>query len=134
MEQRFPGVISDFSVGVDDAQLVYQIEIINPKTKSLIELSILAKNGEIIKHEYEGLKEDDADKLIVTQHMEAKKLAFSTIVQKTMQNNSSQLIDAELDHDLGINYLELELLSDNGMHKFAFDVDQGKPLPLLTWD
>lgn len=134
IETDYPGIISDFSVELNGNQLIYQIEVINPQNKQLTELSVNSENGSVINKKYKTIEDDDTDKLTAATQIKARNLTFSKIVQEAMENHSAQLIEAELDRDLGINYLELELLNSKGKYKLAFDVDQRKPLPLLTWD
>jgi hypothetical protein len=51
-----------------------------------------------------------------------------------MQNSKAHLLEAQLDKDLGIAYLELKVMDERGKHKLAFDIEKQRPLPLLKWD
>lgn len=134
VEAHFSGVISEFAIEKDNKQIVYEVDVINPDNNSITKLTLQSNNGNIIEQKTQPLNKDDADKLKAVQKMKAESLSLSQIVQKIIKNHSAYLVEAEVDHDLDINYLELELLNNNGKQKIAFDIDHQKPLPLLTWD
>ena len=134
IEQRFPGIISEFNAELEDGVLIYELAIINPKDHNITELEVRGRDGVLLRHHTEKLKADDTNELQAALKILQHKQSFSELVTQAMQQHQSFLAEAQLDRDLGINYLELRLLSADGDQKLAFDIDQQKPLPLLTWD
>jgi hypothetical protein len=66
--------------------------------------------------------------------LQRKQLSFSDLVSMAMKDKPGFLLEAELDHDLAISYLELKLLTEMSKNTVAFDIDNLRPLPLLKWD
>lgn len=134
LEQRFPGVIAQFNAVFDQGELIYEIEILNPQNNSVTELEVRGKDGILLRHETEKLAPEDHNEFKAALKVIEHKQTFSELIQQAMQQHQAFLVEAQLDRDLGINYLELELSTADGKQKLAFDIDQQKPLPLLTWD
>lgn len=134
IESQFPGVIVEFETDVDNGVLVYEIDLINPDDHTTTELDILAGSGEILKRKVDRLEADDMAELAAVKLLVQKKLSFSQLVEMAMQNSKAHLLEAQLDKDLGIAYLELKVMDERGKHKLAFDIEKQRPLPLLKWD
>ncbi len=60
-------------------------------------------------------------------------MAFSELVRLASQKHQGKLLEAQLEHDLGISYLEFKMVDENGKRKHAFDIQKLKPLPMLQW-
>lgn len=134
IESQFPGVIVEFETDVENGALVYEIDLINPDDRTTTELDLLASNGEILKRKVERLEADDMAELAVVKLLVQKQLSFSQLVEMAVQNSKAHLLEAQLDKDLGIAYLELKVMDERGKHKLAFDIEKQRPLPLLKWD
>ncbi|MGI2260952.1 hypothetical protein [Shewanella sp. GXUN23E] len=133
VERQFPGVIAEFNTELDKGELKYEIEVINPRDKSLTELVYRASDGSLLHRQTEKLKSEDKNDLEAAAKILEHNQTFSQLIIQAMQTRQAVVVDAQLDRDLGINYLEVELLNADGRVKLAFDIDQQKPLPLLTW-
>lgn len=134
VERDYPGTLSDFEIDVENGELIYELSIIDPKAETITEFEFKAKDGRLVRQQVEVLETDDRDELIAVNLMNDKSLAFSTLVEKAMENKQAYILEAQLDHDLGISYLELKLIDANGKSKLAFDIESLRPLPLLKWD
>lgn len=66
--------------------------------------------------------------------LQEKGLTLSKVLTAVCQENSGQLIKAEVDNDLGISYIELEIADASGKYKLAYDMKNKQLLPLLKWD
>ncbi|MCF1427716.1 MAG: hypothetical protein LPD71_10425 [Shewanella sp.] len=133
VESQFPGVIAEFNTEQDKGELKYQIGIINPKDNSFTELVYRASDGCLLRRQTEKLKSEDKNDLAAAAKILKHNQTFSQLIMQAIQTHQAVVVYAQLERDLGINYLEVELLDADGMVKLAFDIDQQKPLPLLTW-
>ncbi len=133
VERQFPGVIAEFSTELDDGVLTYEIDVINPKDKSMTELVYRARDGQLLRRQTGNLTSEDKNELQAAAKILEHNQTFSQLINQAMRTHQAFVVEAQLDRDLGINYLELELLNADGKVKLAFDIDQQKPLPLLTW-
>lgn len=134
VEQRFPGVIVQFDVKNKDHKLIYEIEILSPADGTVTKLHIAAIDGALVGKKTKKLAPENNNELSAVLKILQHKQTFSQVVQQAVANDKAFLVEAKLDRDLGINYLELELLNADGNQRLAFDIDQQQPLPLLTWD
>ncbi|WP_076414020.1 PepSY domain-containing protein [Shewanella sp. UCD-KL12] len=134
VETEYPGTVAEFEIDVENGELIYELSIIDTQLKTITEFEFRAKDGRLVKQQVESLEADDRDELIAVNLMEDKSLSFSSLVNKAMSARQAYILEAQLDHDLGISYLELKLIDENGKSKIAFDIESLRPLPLLKWD
>jgi len=133
-EKDYPGIISEFDIDVENGELIYEISIIDTKLDTVSEFEFWAKDGRLIRQKVEALEADDRDELKATKLVLEMGLTFSQLIKQAMGDSTAHILEAQLDHDLGISYLELKLIDENGKRKLAFDIEQQRPLPLLKWD
>lgn len=133
VERQFPGVIAEFNTELDQGELKYEIDVINPRDNSVTELVYRARDGRLLHRQTEKLTSEDKNELQAATKILEHNQTFSQLITQAVQAHQAFVVEAQLDRDLGINYLELELLNAEGKVKLAFDIDQQKPLPLLTW-
>lgn len=134
VEQDHDGVISEFEIDVDNGQLNYRINLIDTVESTITEFHYRARDGALLRQRVDKLEADDADELEAANLLQKKKLTFSHLVELATAKSTAYLVEAQLDHDLGISYLELKLADESGKHKLAFDIENLRPLPLLKWD
>ncbi|MFV7784779.1 PepSY domain-containing protein [Shewanella marisflavi] len=133
-EKTYPGVISEFQIDVENGQLIYELSMINTKEDAITEFEFWAKDGRLIRQKVEGLEADDKDELKAVKLLKEMDQSFSQLLKLAMGGSGAHILEAQLDHDLGISYLELKLIDANGKHRIAFDIENQRPLPLLKWD
>ncbi|QSX30006.1 hypothetical protein JYB88_17815 [Shewanella cyperi] len=134
IETEQSGIISQFDIDFDDGELHYEFDLINPAEDSLTELTLRASDGKLLLQKVNKLEADDQDELAAVKLLQQKELSFSALVTMAVQEQQGKLIEAQLEHDLGISYLEFKLMDENGKRKLAFDINKLKPLPMLTWE
>lgn len=134
VERDYPGTICDFGIDIENGELIYELSIIDPSAETITEFEFKAKDGRLVKQQVEALEGNDFDELVAVNLMNGKSISFSTLVEKAMVNKQAFILEAQLDHDLGISYLELKLIDVNGKSKIAFDIQSLRPLPLLKWN
>ena len=134
VEQSHEGVISAFEVDIENGELNYKLEVIDPIKYTLTAFQFSGLDGKLQHQKVVTLEADDLDELEAVKLLQHKKLSFSALVEMAMNQTQSHLLEAQLDHDLGIGYLELKLVDEAGKHKLAFDIENLRPLPLLKWD
>ncbi|NMH66196.1 PepSY domain-containing protein [Shewanella salipaludis] len=134
LEQHYPGVITQFDIDVQNGELIYEFNMLDPDAKTTVGFAFKAADGSLLEQKVAKLESDDLEELAAVTLMRQQKLQFSQLVTLATGDLDAYLIEAQLDHDLGISYLELKLLSAAGRHKLAFDIANLRPLPLLKWD
>ncbi|WP_394204283.1 PepSY domain-containing protein [Shewanella waksmanii] len=134
VERDYAGVICEFEIDVEDGELVYEISVINSQLETKTEFEFLAKDGSLIDQKISALEADDQDSLKAVLLMNDQVLTFSELVKQAMHERQAYMLEAQLDHDLGISYLELKLIDDTGKRTLAFDIKSQRPLPMLKWD
>ena len=77
------------------------------------------------------MNEDKHSELAAINFIAKNKLLFSELVELAIHKNSVHLLNAELDHDLGISYLELKLIDNNGRYRLAFDVEKTASVTII---
>ncbi|MCL1049814.1 hypothetical protein L2755_09295 [Shewanella abyssi] len=134
LEQQHPGVISEFEANLDAGELIYEFKMIDPQAKTIIEYEYRAIDGALKQREIERLKNDDKDELAGIMMLQQSGLTFSEMLTIVCKDSAGHLVKAEVDNDLGISYIELELLDVDGKKKLAFNMENKQLLPLLKWD
>lgn len=134
IEKDSLGVISEFEMEMQEGELVYQFELINPLANAITRFEFRASDGKILKQTAGKVTADELGEVEATRLILAKRETFSDLIATVIEEQKGFLIYAKLDHDLGISYLELKLLDDTGKYKLAFDVENLRQLPLLKWD
>ncbi|MCE9687878.1 hypothetical protein LZP73_16990 [Shewanella sp. AS16] len=134
LEQNYPGVITQFDIDVQNGELIYEFNMLDPDAKTTVGFAFKASNGSLLEQKVAKLESDDLEELAAVTLMRQKQLKFSQLITLATGELDAYLTEAQLDHDLGISYLELKLLSAAGRHKLAFDIANLRPLPLLKWD
>ena len=133
IEKSIPGVITYFSIDTTHTPMMYEFKVLNPKTHMLTQLEYYASSGKLMAKKAHIYQANHHSELAAISFISKNKLEFSELVELAIQKNSVHLLNAELDHDLGISYLELKLLDNKGRYRLAFDVEKLRPLPLLKW-
>ncbi|BAJ04211.1 PepSY domain-containing protein [Shewanella violacea] len=134
VEQDYPGIITEFEIEVENGELIYDVSMIDTSAKTITEFEFRAKDGSLVNQQVAKLEADDRDELIAVNLMEDKSLTFCFLVNKAMKGKQAFILEAQLDHDLGISYLELKLINRDGKSKLAFDIETLRHLPLLKWN
>ncbi len=133
IEKSIPGVITHFSINTQRSPMMYEFTVLDPKAHKLTKLEYCASSGELMAKTVHTYLTKAHSELAAISFITKNKLEFSELVELAIHKNSVHLLNAELDHDLGISYLELKLLDNNGRYRLAFDVEKLRPLPLLKW-
>ena len=133
IEKNVPGVITHFTINTQHSPMLYEFTVLNPKTHKLTQLDYCAESGELVNKKAHTYHTNHHSELAAISFITKNKLQFSELVELAIHKNSVHLLNAELDHDLGISYLELKLLDNKGRYRLAFDVEKLRPLPLLKW-
>ncbi|GGI87244.1 hypothetical protein GCM10007978_26210 [Shewanella hanedai] len=134
IEKQYSGVISEFEIDVERGELIYEVSLIDTENETITEFEFKAKDGQLIHQKVETLEADDKDGLQAVLLMEEINQSFYSLVHKAMDGRHGHIVEAQIDHDLGISYLEIKLIDEAGKHRLAFDIKNQRPLPLLTWD
>jgi hypothetical protein len=134
LESNKGDMIVAFDMEIEADELIYEFVIVNLVKQQLIETRIRAKDGAKLKDSSKTIAADDLDQVQAVKMLQRKQLSFSDLVSMAMKDKPGFLLEAELDHDLAISYLELKLLTEMSKHTVAFDIDNLRPLPLLKWD
>ncbi len=133
IEKNTPGVITHFAIDTDSSPITYLFTVLDPKAQKITQLVYCAVDGELMKRSATSYDADQHSELAAINFISKNKLLFSELVELAIHKNSVHLLNAELDHDLGISYLELKLIDNKGRYRLAFDVEKLRPLPLLKW-
>lgn len=133
-EKSYPGVISEFDIDVINGELIYEVSMIDTQADTVTEFEFWAKDGKLIRQKVATLEADDRDELKAVRMMQEMDLGFSQLLKTAMGDSTAHIVEAQLDHDLGISYLELKLIDQHGKRRLAFDIENQRPLPLLKWD
>ncbi|MGB0893897.1 MAG: hypothetical protein ACPGUD_05765 [Parashewanella sp.] len=133
VEKTQPGVISSFNTEVQQGDIYYIFYVVNQRDNTCVQLEYAALTGKLIQQNVSILNSSQHPELAAIKFISKNKLLFSELVELAKKQDSVHLLRAELDHDLGISYLELELIDNNGQHRSAFNVETLRPLPLLKW-
>ncbi|WP_394132928.1 hypothetical protein [Shewanella maritima] len=128
------GTICGFGMDVADKQLVYRLSMIDLSTGKILRFQYLAADGSLLQQSDELLTNQGVEQVNAVKMLQGKNIHFSDLVAMARKNHQGQLLQAELDHDLSISYLELKLLNQNSKSIVAFDIKNLRPLPLLKWD
>ncbi|ABM01736.1 PepSY domain-containing protein [Shewanella amazonensis] len=134
VETDHPGYIADFELDVQDGELRYEFDVINADENTLTELTFRAADGTLVLQRNSKLEADDHDELEAVKLLDRKQLRFSELVRMASDQHEGKLMGAQLEHDLGISYLEFKMVDENGKRKHAFDIQKLKPLPMLQWE
>ncbi|UJF22181.1 hypothetical protein [Shewanella sp. OMA3-2] len=133
-EQQDKGTLCGFGLNIEDDQLVYLLSAINTESKLLYKYEFSAQNGALLEEVSESYEGRKVALLHAVRLMHEKNISFSSLVSLATLNQSGFLLQADLDHDLSISYLELQMLNNEAKKIIAFDIENLRPLPLLKWD
>lgn len=134
LENLHLGEISGFDVEQKEGVLVYDFRIINSSANKILNYSYRASDGKLLKRDSYFFNRKDKSELVAVLALQNVQMTFSELVQKASNNNKGYLIKASIDNALGINYLELEFLTQEGQHQLAYNINSQRLLPLLKWD
>ncbi len=134
LEQQHEGVISEFEADIEQGELIYEFKMIDPQAKTITEYEYRAIDGSLKEREVGRLKSDDKDELSGVLMLQKIGLSLSDMLALVAKEDAGHIIKAEVDNDLGISYIELEILDIDGKRKLAFDIENKQLLPLLKWD
>ncbi len=133
IEKDYAGIVTEIEADEHKGELIYEVNVVNIDEGTLIEFEFSGKDGKVLQQKVKRLKRDDDD-VIAAQLLSNMQLSFSQLVKQALGSRQAYIQEAELDHDLGISYLELKLIDQNGKYKIAYDIKNQRPLPLLKWD
>ncbi|WP_372869988.1 hypothetical protein [Shewanella sp.] len=134
VEAEYPGYIAEFALDLKEGELLYEFDVINSEENTLTKLTFRAADGSMVVQRNSKLEADDHDELEAVKLLERKQMSFSELVRLATQKHQGKLLEAQLEHDLDISYLEFKMVDENGKRKHAFDVHKLKPLPMLQWE
>lgn len=134
LEQEHSGLISEFEADLANGELIYEFKMIDPQAKTIIKYEYRAIDGSLKEREVGRLKKDDKDELAGIMVLHKSGLTFSEMLTMVCKESTGNVVKAEVDNDLGISYIELEILDADGKRKLAFDMENKQLLPLLKWD
>ncbi len=133
VEKEYSGTVAEIEAEEHRGELVYELKMVNISDRTLMEFEFNGSDGKLLKQKVKRLDMDD-DEVIAVKLLESMQLSFSDLVKQALGSRQTYIREAELDHDLGISYLELKLIDQYGRHKIAYDIKNQRPLPLLKWD
>lgn len=133
MEQQFTGVVTQFDIREQQHHIRYDIDVIDPLTKTCHQLQLSGRSGKLITQTAKDLPDNDAQ-LQLAQHLLQHRMAMSQVLRQALLNHSGKLLSAQLDRGLGISYVELKLLNAAGSQRLAYDIDHRRQMPLLKWN
>ncbi|MBY6187510.1 hypothetical protein KUV89_12840 [Marinobacter hydrocarbonoclasticus] len=135
VEQRYrhEGRIVEFELEVEKGALTYEISLARSNDDNFLELTLDAK-GKLLEKEREPGEMDDESDLEALAALEEQEWQVSQLVERAIGQQQGYLLEAQLEHNIGISYLEVELLTEQGKRKLAVDLSTGEPLPILQWD
>lgn len=134
LEKLHLGDISGLNVEQQDGELVYDFRIINSNNNEVLNYSYRASDGRLLSKDAYFFNRKEKSELLAVLALKGTRMTFSELVQKASKNNKGYLIKASIDHALGINYLELEFLTQEGQQQLAYNINSQRLLPLLKWD
>ncbi|MGS0681113.1 PepSY domain-containing protein [Shewanella sp. 125m-7] len=134
LEQQHEGVISEFEADIENGELVYEFKIIDAQANTITEYEYRAIDGSLKEREVGRIKKDDSDELAGVLMLQQNGLSLSDMLTLVGKETSGYIVKAEVDNDLGISYIELEILDIEGKRQLAFDIENKQLLPLLKWD
>ncbi|MBR9729329.1 hypothetical protein ACFOD0_10320 [Shewanella intestini] len=127
--------ICGFNVEVDNQSLVYTLSMVDLATDTRTYFHIRAADGKILGQNLETIVADKEEQVHAVKVLQKKRMTFSKVVKMARKNHAGFLVQADLDHDLSISYVELKLLNqDSKKSTAAFDIENLRPLPLLKWN
>ncbi|MBV7316089.1 PepSY domain-containing protein [Shewanella sp. NIFS-20-20] len=129
-----PGIVSEFDTRLDGERLVYLVEVVDTKDKSHTEYIVNAESGAVLRVFKSKLQAKDMAEYRAANSLVAKEHDMQHFLKQAINNQPGRLIQAKLDNDLGINYLEFTILDGSKAHTQAFNIDRMQPIPLLTRD
>ncbi|MCL1144231.1 hypothetical protein [Shewanella gaetbuli] len=133
-EQQQKGTLCGFGLDIENEQLVYLLSAINIDSKEVYQLEFNAQDGALLDETSKPYEGKEIEQLHAVSLMRDKNISFSSLVTMAIHNQSGYLLQADLDHDLSISYLELQMLNNEAKNVIAFDIENLRPLPLLKWD
>ncbi|MGS0674131.1 PepSY domain-containing protein [Shewanella sp. 0m-4] len=134
LEQQHVGVISEFEANIEHGELVYEFKMIDQQANTITEYEYRAIDGSLKEREVGRIKKDDNDELAGVVMLQENGLSLSDMLTLVGKETSGYIVKAEVDNDLGISYIELEILDIDGKRQLAFDIENKQLLPLLKWD
>lgn len=137
LEKDYPKmIITEFELDVKNSQVRYEFDMIDLDDNTTTEFYMSAETGRILEQKVEKLEADDYEEVTAAKILRKKQMKFSELVTLALKDGTSfaYLTDAQLDHDLGISYLELEVVNEQHRTKLAFDIQNLRPLPMLKWN
>ncbi|ADN77921.1 conserved hypothetical protein [Ferrimonas balearica DSM 9799] len=135
VEQHYQheGRIVEFELEVEKGVITYEISLARSDDNNFLELTLDA-SGKVLDREREPGEMDDESELEALAALEDQDWQVSQLVERAIGQQQGYLIEAQLEHNIGISYLEVELLTEKGKRKLAVDLATGEPLPILQWD
>lgn len=134
-EQTRDGALTEFRTVYDDESgaVFYHLAVIAPHKEIKTLLVFNAETAEIVAETREAFSSSDITRLNAVLFMRTKRISFSGAFKQLLKGRQVYLRNAKIDSDLGINYLQVELVDPQGDHILALDFDSQKLLPILKW-
>lgn len=134
-EQRGIGTVTEFrTVYFDESeQIFYHLAVIAPHKEVKTLLVFNARTAQLVAETQEKFSSDDVTRLNAVLFMRVKRISFSSAFKQLTQERKVFLKRANVESDLGINYLQIELVDPQGERTLALDFDSQKLLPILKW-
>ncbi|MCL1098890.1 hypothetical protein [Shewanella gelidii] len=128
------GIISRFHLERNSqGDLSYRIDVIESQEHQVTHFSYSINNGLLINEGVNDLSSYEVEKLNAVLFLKVNRLSFSNMVKSATTESRGHILEAKLEHDLGVNYLSVELVDAQGKHMVAFDLDEQRPMPVLKW-
>lgn len=134
IEADYPGTPVEFESDIEGDKLLYEVAMIDLEQTMVTEYQFNASDGQLIQQQSASIEPEDSDELQALSLMKERELLFSQLIIMAMKEQQGELVEAQLDHDLGISYLELKIRDNNSVRKLAYDIEHLRLLPLLTLD
>ncbi|MBY5993369.1 PepSY domain-containing protein [Ferrimonas balearica] len=127
------GQVIEFELELEAGAITYEVSLAAPERGQTLELK-LDRTGGLLEKEWESDELDDESERVALRALRNRPGRFADLVALAIAGQEGFLLEAQLDHNIGISYLEVELLTPQGKRKLALDLDTGERLPILQWD
>ncbi len=135
VEQKGLGTIIEFKTQMDEEldEPFYHVAVVEPYQEVKTLLVFNANTAELVAQSQLSLSSEDIPKLNAVLFMKVKRMSFSGVFRRLVNTQVVYLKSAKVDSDLGVNYLQLELVDPQGETVLAFNFNSQRPLPILKW-
>ncbi len=127
VSKQYSGKLSEFSVDDrdHDHKMVYELEVVDQTRGEKIEVSVDPDTG--------AIQEQERDRFSSRKYGSFfNGITLEKAVAEAKKMVPGTLLEAELEHEKGVVFFEIELMTDQGVRKVIVDVETGKPIPVAT--